>query len=108
VAITGGVHEGTVVVALRSGAAPLVPEGDFRVSTDAKICAYKLDAAGEAEFLAAVDATMAQLQGSNLAFDMARPGTGVQRMEDGSPTLHVAAAPGKVAAAVPGQSALAP
>lgn len=107
VAVTGGMHAGTLVIALRTGAGRLEPAGDFRASSDARICIYKLDATGTPEFLAVVDGTDAALAGSPLAFSLDHPAAAVQHMEAGAPALHVATEVGLAGASLLGWSAVA-
>jgi hypothetical protein len=88
--ITGGVHDGEVVVALRTGPGRLDPQGEFGVSTDAQLCAYRIDAQGDAQMLAMIDGADADLVGTPLALDLGQTSTAARVMTEGIPVLYAA------------------
>ena len=90
--ISGGPISGELVVALRTGAAPLVHNADFLADSDALITVYKLDAGGQVEYLAMIDGTTASLDGTAFAINLAGTGTASLLEEPGGPRLYVSTA----------------
>jgi hypothetical protein len=88
--ITGGVHDGEIVVALRTGPGRLDPQREFGVSTDALLCAYRIDARGDAQMLAMVDGADADLVGTPLALDLGQTSTAARVVTEGVPVLYAA------------------
>ncbi len=90
VEISGGASTGSVVVALRTGSAPLAPTAGFLCDTDALLCLYKLDAQSEPESLTIVEGTTGQLQST--AFQITLPSSGTAALVDapGGPELTTA------------------
>ncbi|MBN2584963.1 MAG: heparinase II/III family protein [Planctomycetes bacterium] len=86
--ISGGPISGQLVVALRTGAAPLVHNAEFLADSDALITVYKLDAGGEPEYLAVVDGTSASLHGTSMAVNLGAQGTAALRNEPGGAVLY--------------------
>ena len=87
--ISGGPISGDLVVALRTGAAPLVHNADFLADSDALITAYKLDAGGQVQYLAMVEGTTASLDGTAFAINLPEPGAAALLEEPGGPKLYV-------------------
>ncbi len=90
--ISGGPISGDLVVALRTGAAPLVHNADFLADSDALITVYKLDAGGQVEYLAMVEGTTASLDGTAFAINLPEPGTAALLEEPGGPRLYMSTA----------------
>jgi len=83
--ITGGASDGTVVVAMATGAGGLAHEGSYLCDSDAALCLYALDGQGEPEFLLMVDGTTASLFGTSFAITLGATGTALLRATSGGP-----------------------
>ncbi|MBN1771839.1 MAG: hypothetical protein JXB32_11290 [Deltaproteobacteria bacterium] len=86
-AIAGGAVAGSVVVALRTGTAPLAATSGFLCETDGRLCVYRLDEEGDPVALALVDGTTARVGTGDYRITLPVAGTAALVDATGSPIL---------------------